>query len=235
MKSLKPRVLKREARIKMQGNYGTLVAASLIVFGCTFLLNIVLTLLAPASSTLLSFLLYLAGLLIINTLYNVLSAGVSRLYLNLATDQPFSLRDLFYAFSTHPEPIAVYSAVSLAVEFGVLYLILFLASGARYLSFWLLIILILAALLLLLWFVLTFSCFLFLHARDPRKSAKELFGDCIHLMKGHRLALFRLSFTFLGVLILCILSFGIGLLFALPYMQMTVTLFYEWRAEAEEQ
>ena len=88
MKQLKPRVLKREARIKMQGNYGTLVTAALIVFGCTFLLNIVLTLLAPASTTLLSALLYLAGLLIVNTLYNVLSAGVSRLYLNLATDQP---------------------------------------------------------------------------------------------------------------------------------------------------
>ena len=118
MKQLKPRVLKREARIKMQGNYGTLVTAALIVFGCTFLLNIVLTLLAPASTTLLSALLYLAGLLIVNTLYNVLSAGVSRLYLNLATDQPFSLRDLFYAFSTHPEPIAVYSAVSLPARSG---------------------------------------------------------------------------------------------------------------------
>ena len=67
MKQLKPRVLKREARIKMQGNYGTLVTAALIVFGCTFLLNIVLTLLAPASTTLLSTLLYLAGLLIGNT------------------------------------------------------------------------------------------------------------------------------------------------------------------------
>ena len=234
MKQLKPRVLKREARIKMQGNYGTLVAASLIVFGCTFLLNIVLTLLSPASSTLLSVLLYLAGLLIVNTLYNVLSAGVSRLYLNLATNQPLSLRDLFYAFSTHPEPIAVYSAVSLAVEFGVLYLILFLASGARYLSFWLLVVLMLAALLLLVWFVLTFSCFLFLHARDPRKSAKELFRDCIRLMKGHRLSLFWLSLTFFGILVLCILSFGIGLLFAMPYMQMTATLFYERLAETEE-
>lgn len=234
MKPLKPRALKREARIKMQGNYGTLVAASLIVFGCTFLLNIVLTLLSPASSTLLSVLLYLAGLLIINTLYNVLSAGVSRLYLHLATDQPFSLRDLFYAFSTHPEPIAIYSAVSLAVEFGVLYFVLFLAFGARHISFWLLIALMLAALLLLLFFVLTFSCFLFLHARDPWKSAKELFGGCIRLMKGHRLALFWLSLTFLGVLVLCILSFGIGLLFALPYMQLTVTLFYERLAEAAE-
>ena len=235
MKQLKPRVLKREARIKMQGNYGTLVTAALIVFSCTFLLNIVLTLLAPASTTLLSALLYLAGLLIVNTLYNVLSAGVSRLYLNLATDQPFSLRDLFYAFSTHPEPIAVYSAVSLAAEAGVLYVILILlAYGARHLGFQLLILLMLAALLVLLWFVLTFSCFLFLHARDPRKSAKELFRDCIHLMKGHRLALFWLSLTFFGVLVLCILSFGIGLLFAMPYMQMTTTLFYERIAEMEE-
>ena len=53
-------------------------------------------------------------------------------------------------------------------------------------------------------------------------------------MKGHRLALFWLSLTFFGVLVLCILSFGIGLLFAMPYMQMTTTLFYERIAEMEE-
>ena len=142
---------------------------------------------------------------------------------------------LFYAFSTHPEPIAVYSAVSLAAEAGVLYVILILlAYGAHHLSFQLLILLMFATLLVFLWFVLTFSCFLFLHARDPRKSAKELFRDCIHLMKGHRLALFWLSLTFFGVLVLCILSFGIGLLFAMPYMQMTTTLFYERIAEMEE-
>lgn len=234
MKQLKPRVLKREARIKMQGHYGTLVGAALIVFGCTFLLNIVLTLLTPASFTLLSVLLYFAGLLIVNTLYTVLSAGVSRLYLNLATDQPFSLRDLFYAFSTHPEPIAVYSAVSLALEVGLLYLVRFLAFGAPAVSFQLFAVLMLAALLLLLWFVLTFSCFLFLHARDPWQSTKEFFTACMQLMKGHRLSLFWLSLTFFGVLVLCIMSFGIGLLFALPYLQMTVTLFYERLAEAEE-
>lgn len=234
MKQLKPSVLKREARIKMQGNYGTLVAASLLVFGCTFLLNVVLSLLTPASSTLFSLLLYLAGFLIVTTLYNVLSAGISRLYLNLANNQPLSLRDLFYAFSTHPEPIAVYSAVSLVVEVGILYFILVLQIYAvRFVSRWILVLFTVAALLLLLFFLLTFSCFLFLHACDPWKSAKELFSDCLRLMKGHRLALFWLSLTFLGVLLLCILSFGFGLLFAMPYMHMTITLFYKRLSETE--
>ena len=61
MKQLKPRVLKREARIKCRQlwNSGNHSADRIRLY---LLLNIVLTLLAPASTTLLSALLYLAGL-----------------------------------------------------------------------------------------------------------------------------------------------------------------------------
>lgn len=215
----------------MQGNYGTLILASLIVFGCTLLLNVILALLSPASSGFFSQILYLAGLLIVNTLYNVLMAGIFRLYLNLATKQPFSIRDIFYAFRIHPEPIAVYSAICLLAEIAFFYLLIFLSSGMIFGSFWLSLVLMILVFLALMCFLLTFSCFLFLHARDPWRSTKELLTGCIQMMNGHRLALLWLSLTFLGVLLLCVLSLGLGLLFAVPYIQMTVTLFYEQLAQ----
>lgn len=227
MKQLTPRVLKQDARKRMQGNYGTLILATVLLLGCSLLLNALLLLLSPTFSGLLPILLYFAGALIVNTIYNVLMAGVFRLYRNLATNQPFSIRDLFYAFRTHPEPIAVYSAISLSVEMAVLSLMLFVVPAIFWGNLWLAFLLAIATFCLLLWFLLTFSCFLFLHTRDPWCSAKELFIACIQLMQGYRLRLLWLFLTFLGVLLLCILSLGIGLIFAVPYLLMTFTLFYE--------
>ena len=45
-------------------------------------------------------------------------------------------------------------------------------------------------------------------------------------MKGKKLRLLYLEFSFLPLLLLSILSFGIGLLWLQPYMQMTYTFFF---------
>ena len=45
-------------------------------------------------------------------------------------------------------------------------------------------------------------------------------------MKGQRMRLFLLELGFLPLMLLCILSFGIGFLWLQPYMQMTHTCFF---------
>ena len=45
-------------------------------------------------------------------------------------------------------------------------------------------------------------------------------------MKGNRKRLFLLELSFLPLMLLCILSFGIGFLWLEPYMQMTYTHFF---------
>ena len=60
----------------------------------------------------------------------------------------------------------------------------------------------------------------------PQKSGKEILILCWRLMKGKKLRLLYLEFSFLPLLLLSILSFGIGLLWLQPYMQMTYTFFF---------
>ena len=45
-------------------------------------------------------------------------------------------------------------------------------------------------------------------------------------MKGHKWELFFLQMSFLPLGFLCLLSFGIGNLWLVPYMNMTQTLYF---------
>lgn len=47
------------------------------------------------------------------------------------------------------------------------------------------------------------------------------------MMKGHKLDLFLLELSFIGWGILCILTLGIGFLWLVPYMQTSLSIFYE--------
>ena len=53
------------------------------------------------------------------------------------------------------------------------------------------------------------------------------------MMMGHKKDFFFLIISFLGWLILSLLSFGILLLYVTPYINMTITLFYEEIKEAK--
>lgn len=56
---------------------------------------------------------------------------------------------------------------------------------------------------------------------------RECMEESERLMKGHKMALFRLNVSFIGWLILSVMTFGIGLIWLVPYMNMSETLFYE--------
>jgi len=47
------------------------------------------------------------------------------------------------------------------------------------------------------------------------------------MMKGHKWELFVLELSFIGWALLCVLTLFIGYLWLVPYMQMTITKFYE--------
>lgn len=59
---------------------------------------------------------------------------------------------------------------------------------------------------------------------------REIVNKSEELMKGHRWKFFCLTLSFLGWVILSAFTFGIGLLFVIPYMQMAFVAFYKERA-----
>ena len=60
----------------------------------------------------------------------------------------------------------------------------------------------------------------------PQYSAMELMKLSFRIMKGHKWELFCLQMSFLPLGFLCLLSFGIGSLWLVPYMNMTQTLYF---------
>lgn len=61
-------------------------------------------------------------------------------------------------------------------------------------------------------------------------SAKDIVNKSEELMKDNRWRLFCLGLSFIGWLILSSFTFGIGILFLLPYIQISFATFYEERA-----
>jgi len=74
---------------------------------------------------------------------------------------------------------------------------------------------------------LSYSMSFFILRDNPKISATEAITASRKMMKGYKWKLFRLYFSFIGWGILCILSFGIGFLWLVPYISLTLANFYE--------
>ena len=55
------------------------------------------------------------------------------------------------------------------------------------------------------------------------------------IMDGKKWRLFCLSLSFVGWMILCVFTFGIGFIWLIPYMKTTTTAFYQEAYESYKQ
>lgn len=62
---------------------------------------------------------------------------------------------------------------------------------------------------------------------NPTLSTKDCVQRSEDLMKGHRGDLFLTELSFIGWAILAVIPFGIGVLWLIPYIQVTIAAFYE--------
>ena len=68
----------------------------------------------------------------------------------------------------------------------------------------------------------------------PELHPLEVLRESRMMMNGHKWELFLLMLSFFGWLILCLITFGIGMLWLAPYMAMTIVKFYEQLRAAYE-
>ncbi len=67
----------------------------------------------------------------------------------------------------------------------------------------------------------------FILKENPEMNVMDAISESKRMMLGHKGSLFYLHLTFLGWIVLGILSFGIGLLFVTPYIQAAEAEFYK--------
>ena len=73
----------------------------------------------------------------------------------------------------------------------------------------------------------SYSMTFFIIADDPTIGAMDAIDKSKKMMDGFKMKYFMLMLRFLGWALLCILTLGIGFLWLVPYMQVTVAKFYE--------
>lgn len=169
-------------------------------------------------------------LLIADIILGVMNAGISFYFLKIACGQSFMVRDLFYGYRTDSKKFLVISAVITICQTVCLGPGQYLCGN--YLSTredrWLLYALgaLIAGTCIYVPVSLGIAMSFYLSLDFPENTGKEILGRCWHIMKGQRKRLFCLEMSFLPLMLLCVLSFGIGFLWLMPYMQMTYTYFF---------
>lgn len=234
--------IKNRAKDRLEGRYGGAIRILFLSTAISWMVRLIIRTVAgntmnsvyamtssSSAATVISFvfdgLLLFAGIIL-----GVMNAGITLYFLNLACEQPFSIRDLFYGFRTDSRKILIISAAMTICQ------AICLSPGQylfqQYLSAksitWLFSALAATAVGLCIYIPVSLGIAMsfYLVLDFPQNSGWETLQLCWRIMRGQRGRLFYLELSFLPLMLLCILSFGIGFLWLEPYMQMTYTYFF---------
>lgn len=238
------KTLKMWARQILNGRYGTFIGAMMILYGISYAFSGAIQIIfmgqtAAAASILDTELAMIPVLITMLVLYmglivvmQLLTVGFAKMYLVTLNHEEPRLSYLFWAFQNHTwKFVGIALAVMGIVILWFLPVIVVTAgcavSGEKGFLVAFLIIYELVSLVLLFWAALNWTLFYYILAENPEKKVLEALKESSRLMKGNRWRYFVLFLSFLGMELLGLLSFGIGMLWLTPYMGMTSALFYQ--------
>ncbi len=221
--------LKDKAKERLMGHYGLLIGSSLFVSLMSFVISFFIGAFTPNSYTTAGFIISSGISFLISVFIGVFSVGTTLLYLKYASGNQAAFTDIFYGFSNQFEKSLTISLVMNAISiiptmaYRIPYQIYLSTGDTLYL--YLTIPCTALSLLLFIPLSLNFSQSFYLLLDFPDKTASEILQLSIQIMNGQKARLFYIQLSFLPLLLLGVLS-AIGLLWVLPYMQMTTALFY---------
>jgi len=234
--------LKNTAKDKLEGKYGgailifflsALISGTIrlfINFIAATTMDSVYTMTGSMGAATAISLLFDAILLFAGILMGVMNVGIALYFLNLACGQPRRIGDLFYGFQTDSKKALIVSGAIVLCQTACLWPSQYLLQ--HYLNtqddIWLLYAAIALAIGLCIYIPVSLgiTMSLYLMLDFPQNTGGKTLALSWRLMRGHRKRLFCLELSFLPLMLLCVLSFGIGFLWLYPYMQMTYTCFF---------
>lgn len=235
--------LKRIARSHLQGHYGLSIGAFvislLIASAATMIPSFIFPLLVIVVPTVAGRIAVLGIFFIIvaaiSLILMVLYCGLIRLHLKFARGEQVSLSDLFYGFRARPHRIILASLLYFVLSFvctipgaifsGITTIVSIFSSFHAVLIF-ITVLLSIAGCVVLIIVGLHFAMTFVLYIDRPDMGTIEAFRTSGRLMKGNKGRLFYISLSFIGWMLLGILTCYIGLLWIIPYMIQTITEFY---------
>lgn len=132
------------------------------------------------------------------------AVGLSKFSLHISRNEEARFEDIFSGFINFLNAFLAYVIMTIIIVGG---MILLIVPG------------IIAAIAL--------SMTYFIIAEDNSISAIDALKKSHKMMDGHKMEYFFLSLRFLGLALLCVFTLGIGLLWLIPFMYVTVAKFYD--------
>lgn len=133
-----------------------------------------------------------------------MAIGVAIFSLNISRDKDAKLEQIFNGFNNFGTALGAYLLVAI---FTILWTLLLIVPG------------IIAA--------LSYAMTFFILADDDSIGAMEAIDKSKEMMNGYKWKFFCMSLRFFGWALLCILTLGIGFLWLIPYMYVSMAKFYE--------
>ena len=133
-----------------------------------------------------------------------LALGLAIFFLNKARGEAHQFNSLFEGFNNFGSSLVLYLLQALFIT---LWSCLFIIPG--------------------LIKSLSYSMAFYILKDNPEIGGNEAITRSRKMMNGYKFKLFCLYFSFIGWIFLCCLSFCIGFIFLLPYMELSVANFYE--------
>lgn len=225
--------LKSIAREMLLGHYGIPMAAallSLVIPSCVLWPFSYLSddLYSLSSQTII----YYAASILVSLLQVPFIAGVFRIHLQIGRNKPYKLMDVFYFFKNHPDRFLIGGLLLYLLQLlpflpALIYYLLFRKTVSSYaIRIGIFILLLIAGAILSCYLQIRFALVILLYADCEEYGVLEAFKQSSLFMSGHKFRYFTMILSFLGWLLLSILSIGIGFLWIQPYMNQTIVNFY---------
>ena len=223
--------LKTSARGRMLGNYSVAVSALVLLEFIFFVAGRIAASVVDVYSAS-GQLLYAAITFIVNLIATVLVVGELSIYLKIACGKKAAVSDVFSIFSQHPDKtivvqllifVRMFACCIPAIIAGTMYI---MSGYENDIVFIILIVCVIVASVGCIYVKVITSQSFYLLLDFPQYSAGELLKYSKKIMKGHVWHYIGVIISFIPIMILVILSAGIGMLFVYPYYKMTLIEFY---------
>lgn len=222
--------LKQLAREALNGKYGSIITGYLLILLCSTVPNALVSTILDTSNAIglitCQIVLYMISLLIA-----LVMSGFKYIMLNINRRKIFTMGDLFYAFSHHPDRFLVVNLIFLLAEIAASlpFTILSYKTPAEGIGTNILLISAagtLASTLISFILSLFFGMTEYLLLDNENMGAMEALREALHMMKGNKGRFFYINLSFLPLLLVCFFTCYLGLLWLEPYMQATFAFFY---------
>lgn len=222
--------LKRIARGNLQGHYLNLIRVFICCQLIVSLVEMPFSLMTNEVQFSTQNIIYYIAVILIGIASVVLTAGQYRIHLKLARSGEMHLSELFIPLKNNSDQFILtelilfgISLVTMLPMFGGIYLIY---KGGSMEDYILALIASVVSMIMGLYISLTFDLVYFVMIDDENLSMLQALKYTMNMVHTHRKRYLYMQLSFLGMLLLAGLSFGIGFLWVQPYMVQTTTLFY---------